>query len=96
MIVEREIKLMRGWDRLSKKQKGIIEFFMVHKKMEGALSAMNKTVFGDKDPSNFAQAVQGLCRYGIMQKEYRSSHNVVLTLMEDYDEKIMRLGEVED
>lgn len=96
MITEREIKLIRGWDRLTKLQKKIVEFLMDKKTVEGAQSEISRNLIGQKDPSNVIRGFKELAQKNIIVKEHRSAFSVKLTLAEDYDEKIMKLGEIED
>lgn len=93
MITEREIKLIKGWDKLTKLQKKIIEFLMDKKTVEGSQSEISRTLIGQKDPSNTVRGFKELAQKNIITKEHRGSFCVVLTLADDYDEKIIALGE---
>lgn len=94
MITDREIKLMRGWDKLTRLQKKIIEILMDKKMVEGSQSEISR-LLEQKDPSNSVKGFKELEQKNIIRKEYRSAFCVVLTLTENYDEWIMKLGEEE-
>ena len=93
MITEREMNLMRGWDRLSISQKKLIQYLMkLGGSAEGSQASIGRSI-GDNQPANMLRSVKGLVENGIIEKEFISSMCIRLSLAKDYDEAIVRLGE---
>ena len=94
MITERELRLMNGWCRLTKLERKIVEYIISTGEdgVSGSLSSLGRKLGFDQS-SNVVKSVNRLAGYGIISKELRSAYCCVLTMTEDCDNAVMRLGD---